>query len=204
MIRSLWEVWNDTKRLTDLSIDLNSCQRLNAKIRSIKFSRMAGSWSLPCPLRGERGKLSHGKAWVKKPEPVAFRHGFFGVNFLPPACPSWGDLLLNTKPQRSALSSSVAFFFAERSHCALIIGSTLVRMVMEVEHLGSPTRCMASRGTDRPHSTSGQTVPSQRSAEGIGEKVVELMAAVIADRIAKEAGTDAEFDFFAIHVLERC
>ena len=46
--------------------------------------------------------------------------------------------------------------------------------------------------------------PVNIRAKRIGQKVVKLVAAVVAHFVSKQAGTDAEFDLFPIHALERC
>jgi hypothetical protein len=79
----------------------------------------------------------------------------FLVVDLDPASPELGERDLKTKPHRSSRSSSAdrcCAHFRMRS-----VRSVLVRTVTSRGDAGSPTRRIDSRGTPRPHSTSGQT-----------------------------------------------
>ncbi len=93
-------------------------------------------------------------AFVKTPAPI-----FAGMPFLPytltRSIPELGESFLQMYPLRS--TSSRLRSFLRHQACISSVKSVPDTAPTRRGSSGSPTRCIASLGTGKPHSTSGQT-----------------------------------------------
>ncbi len=95
------------------------------------------------------------KIRAKMPEPFLTACPPPSGKTLTRSMPLEGDRLLKTNPQSPSFSSWAVRRFAQASMRS--VRSRLVRVVTRRGRPGSPSRCIDSRGTPSPHSTSGQT-----------------------------------------------
>ena len=128
-------------------------QRWRVNTRSMKFSLSSGSCNRPSSSAGTRGNR-----WVnaRAKSPTPFFSGIpLSLYTLTRIKPLEGESFLKTKPHRSSPASRSSR--ARAQVCIRSVWSIPVREVTRRGASSSPTRRNVSRGTGRPHSTSGQT-----------------------------------------------
>jgi len=151
--------WNRSRSRRVPPRSTMACQRWRTKARARKFSRAASSSSRLSSMTGRKGRRS-ARAAAKSPLPRRLRPG--AVLTTTPRVPQLGDLAFRMNPQMPSAASSSTRRLAHLTIRS--VWSTRLKVVSRRGAAGSPSRCIRSRGTPRPHSTSGQTATNRARA----------------------------------------